>query len=127
MCVNTACKRCFDKADLAATSHEGEPDSCSAPCNTLELPTLKDSLDRLHDIHEIEASRSNAASWGSLSSEEKRQKEHFYASQQHTARGFLRMAVSTLKWLNTLAEHSGVVRLKPPGLRLFEPMPINKT
>ena len=70
---------------------------------------FQDSLDRLHDIHEIEASRADAPAWAALPSDARRQKEQFYASQQHTTRGFLRMAVSTLKWLNTMAEHPGVV------------------
>ena len=71
---------------------------------------FKDSLDRLHDIHEIEASKADTAAWSALTADERKQKEQFYASQQHTTRGFLRMAVSTLKWLNTLADDAGVVR-----------------
>ena len=70
---------------------------------------FKDSLDRLQDIHKIEASRADTATWAALSSDERKQKDQFYASQQHTTRGFLRMAVSTLKWLNTMADDAGVV------------------
>ena len=70
---------------------------------------FKDSLDRLQDIHEIEASRADTTMWAALSSDERKQKDQFYASQQHTTRGFLRMAISTLKWLNTMAEDAGVV------------------
>ena len=69
----------------------------------------------MHDIHEIEASRSDAPTWAALPSDARRQKEQFYASQQHTTRGFLRMAVSTLKWLNTMAEHPGVVSTQVGG------------
>lgn len=69
---------------------------------------LKDSLQRLEDIHAIEVSKADTARWERVPQKEREEKQAFYESQQSTTRGFMRMAVSTLSMLNTLVENSAV-------------------
>ncbi|GAX86675.1 hypothetical protein CEUSTIGMA_g14083.t1, partial [Chlamydomonas eustigma] len=108
-------------AGAASSSHEGTGNGNEASAaafreyTTCVLNSLmylfKDSLQRLLDIHEIEKSRADATAWSALPSDERQKKDSFYQAQQHTTRGFMRMAVSTLHWLNILAENTTVVRL----------------
>lgn len=69
---------------------------------------LKDSLQRLEDIHALEVSKADKARWEQVPPREKQEKQAFYESQQATTRGFMRMAVSTLAMLNTLVENEAV-------------------
>lgn len=62
----------------------------------------QDGLDRLADIYAIERSKADAKTWAALPAEERQRKEDFYRGQQRAARGFLRMGVVNLKWLNAL-------------------------
>lgn len=63
---------------------------------------LQDSLDRLADIKKIELAKADRAGWAARPAQERTDQEAFMAGQQKTARGFLRMAISCLSWLDTL-------------------------
>ncbi|KAK9823993.1 hypothetical protein WJX72_006841 [[Myrmecia] bisecta] len=69
---------------------------------------LKDSLERLGDIHNIEKSQENEAAWKALPATERETKEQFKEGQGRTASGFMRMAVYTLKMLQALTENSAI-------------------
>ena len=77
---------------------------------------LKDSFDRLQDIHSIEAAMADKVSWQKLNPVEQQVKTRFYEGQQHTCRGFMRMAVTTLRLLNILSADDVVVESfqRPP-------------
>jgi len=68
---------------------------------------FKDSLGRLRDIAKVEGLKKEqeGAAWSARSKEDRDTQEAFLKSQQHTTRGFMRMATSSLQWLNTLALH----------------------
>ncbi len=67
----------------------------------------QDGLDRLADIYAIERSKADAKAWAALPAEERQRKEDFYRGQQRAAKGFLRMGVVNLKWLNALTGEGG--------------------
>jgi ubiquitin-protein ligase len=77
-------------------------DFVSAVLNDL-MYLLKDALDRLADIHAIEASKRDATAWAALTDKQRADKESFYRGQQSAARGFLALARTTLRLLHALS------------------------
>jgi len=70
--------------------------------------TAQDSLGRLSDIAKVEAAKADEAGWAARKPDDRQQQEAFYESTQGTARGYMRMAVASLGWLNKLAQHPQV-------------------
>uniref|UniRef100_A0A7S3VL76 Ubiquitin conjugation factor E4 core domain-containing protein n=1 Tax=Dunaliella tertiolecta TaxID=3047 RepID=A0A7S3VL76_DUNTE len=72
---------------------------------------FKDSLGRLSDIAKVEAAKKDEAGWAARTSDDRKTQEAFLESTQGTARGYMRMAVASLGWINKLAEHPQVYAL----------------
>ncbi|DBA74342.1 hypothetical protein WJX77_011104 [Trebouxia sp. C0004] len=102
---------------LAAKSRQDTTFSqyAAAVLNSL-VYLLKDSLERLQDIHNIEASMADEAAWKALPPRERADKESFYEGQGKTAGGFMHMALTTLALLNKLSAHPVIKQsfLQPP-------------
>lgn len=77
------------------------------PPHAAAVPVPQDSLDRLADIKKIELAKADRAGWAARPAQERTDQEAFMAGQQKTARGFLRMAISCLSWLDTLTGERG--------------------
>eukprot|EP00798_Chlamydomonas_sp_ICE-L_P010125 gene10125-8025_t len=77
---------------------------------------FKDSLDRLHDIHEIEKSMADKPAWDAMLDADREPKEQFYKSQQRTCSSFMHSATNNLSWLMTLTDDPAVAPAfsKPP-------------
>eukprot|EP00884_Botryococcus_braunii_P016263 jgi/Botrbrau1/331/Bobra.0022s0288.1 len=90
-------------------------DYVGAVLNSL-MYLLPDSLDRLQTIHELEQSQKDEQAWQSLHASEKKAKEEFAASQGRVAKGFMRMAVTSLQVLNRLSSDTTIKQafLQPP-------------
>lgn len=84
------------------------PSHASHTC--LTPPSHQDSLGRLRDISKVEASKREAGE-GWKNRPDAAQQDAFLRSQQHTTRGFMRMATSSINWLNVLAQHPQVGRV----------------
>eukprot|EP00803_Ostreobium_quekettii_P001409 evm.model.scf_992.6 EVM.evm.TU.scf_992.6 scf_992:30174-39528(+) len=90
------------QAELDGSSDSLFSDFVGSVLNDL-MYLLKDSFDRLHDIHSIEAAMADKAGWNALDAVQQQTKQRFCEGQQHTCRGYMRMAVTTLRLLNLLS------------------------